>query len=94
MAALLLVLSACSATDPARVRDGQPAAAFPNSRPVEDGHRNDRPPARVRRDAYGRPIRFREIRLDRHGAAHCAGGDCGADEDESRRREDGRDGDS
>jgi hypothetical protein len=97
VAALLLLLSACSATGPARPGDGQPTAAF-STRGLEDGqrqdaHGNDRPPARVRRDAYGRPIHFREIRLDRHGKAHCVGDDCPAG-DKGRSREGDREGNS
>jgi len=59
----MLSLSACAGAPPA---DDGPTVRF--VQPRDDGMRAEtdtRP--RVRRDAYGRPIHFREQRLDRHG---------------------------
>ena len=68
MSATTLALGACSAPGPTQAR-GEPALRF--SSPAESGSESrdaHGDPARVRRDAYGRPIHFREIPLDRHGA--------------------------
>jgi hypothetical protein len=89
----LLLVSACGSVGPAQVRGSQPTIAF--SRPAgtaEDARRDDRPPAHVRRDAYGRRIYFREVPLDRHRARQCGDGRCG--EEDRQHREDGQDGDS
>lgn len=75
--AAALALGACSATGPART--GEPELRF--SSPADGGseRRGEHDaPARVRRDAHGRPIHFREIRLDRHGAARDTGAADGA----------------
>ena len=54
----LLSLSACAGATPA---DDEPTLRFVQPRVEADA------PAHVHRDAYGRPIHFREQRLDRHG---------------------------
>lgn len=59
----MLSLSACAAAPPAN--EG-PTVRF--VQPRGDGVRAEAvAPARVRRDGYGRPIHFREQRLDHHG---------------------------
>lgn len=65
----MLVLGACSATGPTQAR-GEPVLRF--SGPADhqgEGRDEHGAPARVRRDAHGRPIYFREIPLDRPGPA-------------------------
>lgn len=57
-----LALSACAGPGPAR---DEPALRFAPAAD-EAGH-DDNQPDRTRRDAHGRPIRFREQRIDRHG---------------------------
>ena len=69
LGAATLALGACSATGTTTRARGEPALRF--SSPAEsvcESRGAHRVPARVRQDAYGRPIHFREIPLDRHGA--------------------------
>ncbi len=59
-----LALSACAGTRPAA--GDAPALRFvPSADEGLDANRDGS--ARTRRDVHGRPIRFREQRLDRHG---------------------------
>lgn len=74
MGAATLALGACSAAGPMQARS-EPTLRF--SSPADNGSESRDEhcaPARVRRDAYGRPIYFREIPLDRHGVARDAQG--------------------
>ncbi|MFC3714716.1 hypothetical protein ACFONC_00905 [Luteimonas soli] len=67
--AAALALGACSATGPTQARS-EPTLRFTHPADTASGSRDGHDaPARVRRDAYGRPIHFREIPLDRHGTA-------------------------
>lgn len=87
--AAALALGACSATGPTQAR-GEPTLRFSN--PADSGSQGCDDPARVRRDAYGRPIYFREIPLDRHGAvrdargAACSNQGCCTEEDDGAAR--------
>src|SRR3546814_6567856 len=75
--AAVLALGACTATGPTQAR-GEPALRF--SSPADNGSasREERgDPVRVRRDAYGRPIHFRAVPLDRHGVARDVGTEIG-----------------
>src|SRR3546814_12130610 len=78
----VLALGACTATGPTQAR-GEPELRFSSPADNRSASRDERgDPVRVRRDAYGRPIHFREVPLDRHGLARHAGtgqgGVCGA----------------
>jgi hypothetical protein len=77
--AAALALGACSATGPTQARS-EPTLRFTHPADTGSESRDGRgAPARVRRDAYGRPIHFREIPLDRHGAARdVQGARCGS----------------
>lgn len=63
--AAALALGACSTTGPART--GGPELRFSSPASGRCEGRGAHDAARVRRDAHGRPIHFREIRMDRHG---------------------------
>ena len=89
LGAAMLALGGCATTGPAQVRD-EPALGF--SGPVDAGSesRDERgATSRVRRDAYGRPIHFREIRLDRHGARRTEKGVTCSDQEDCA-QDDGR----
>ncbi|GAA3914657.1 hypothetical protein GCM10022229_04640 [Luteimonas lutimaris] len=58
-----LSLSACAGT---RAVDEEPKLRFVQSR-ADAADSNREAPARVRRDGHGRPVYFREQRLDNHG---------------------------
>ncbi|HEY9540352.1 MAG TPA: hypothetical protein VIR05_01805 [Luteimonas sp.] len=69
----MLALGACTATGPTQAR-GEPELRFSSPADNRSASRDERgDPVRVRRDAYGRPIHFREVPLDRHGVARDAG---------------------
>lgn len=57
-----LALSACTGPGPSR---DEPALRFAPA--ADEARQAGDETARVRRDAHGRPIRFREQRIDRHG---------------------------
>ena len=66
----MLSLSACAGAPPA----DDPPVVVRFVPPADDGMRAGAgAPARVRRDAYGRPIYFREQRLDQHGVMRDVG---------------------
>src|SRR3546814_19834989 len=69
----VLSLGACTETGLTKA-GGEPALRF--SSPADNGSasRDERgDPVRVRRDAYGRPIQFREVPLDPPGVARGSG---------------------
>lgn len=67
IAAAMLTLGACSTTGPMQAR-GEPALRFSSPADAGSESRDDHDgPDRVRRDAHGRPIYFREVPFDRHG---------------------------
>jgi len=63
-----LALGACSTNGP--VPRDEPALRFSSPEGTgNEGRDTNEGSARVRRDAHGRPIYFREVPLDRHGKA-------------------------
>ena len=81
-------LGACSGAGPVPVRGGQPVALFAQpATTAKPPHQDERLPHRVRRDGLGRPIYFREVRMNPHRAAAFGNSRCESRDD--RRPEDG-----
>ena len=86
----LVSLGACSAAGPVPVRSdaGQPVAVFAHSGATRKSTHHDEPlPERVRRDGRGRPVHFREVRMNPHREAACGNSRCESSDD--RQHEDG-----
>ena len=84
-----LALSACAA---AGQRDGDGLVPRFASPAQASGHAGGDAPARVRRDAHGRAVYFREQRMNRHGAMRdVARGDADAEDGALQRHAGGAD---